>query len=309
VFVSAGGGVCGEVAFVFWTRIWIAIVGCVAASGQVEEKLTFEVASVRPSPPVPPNGGVDFGPPRGGPGTPDPDRISWSYATLKSILMTAYDVKAYQINGPDWLGTGRYDIAAKVSEGATKAQVTSMWQNLLAERFGVTLHHESKEFRVEELVISNGGHKLTEVEEDPSAVMTDAPPKLDNGKLSGPGLVTRVSVDSHGAHAISVAKAQPLSKLLEMLGNQLGRPVLDKTGLTGRYDFTIDFTWSMAGIPPPPLLAPPGPEPVAVSTEASEPGTGLVAAVQKQLGLRLVGGKAKLDVLVIDKAEKVPTEN
>jgi len=121
---------------------------------------TFEVASVKPSPPVPPAGGVYFGPPRGGPGTPDPEQITWTYALMKTVLMTAYDVKNYQINGPAWLDSERYDIAVKIAPGATKEQVGVMWQNLLAERFGLKVHHESKEFQVSELVVGKDGAKL-----------------------------------------------------------------------------------------------------------------------------------------------------
>jgi len=121
---------------------------------------TFEVASVKQSPPVPPAGGVYFGPPRGGPGTPDPEQITWTYALMKTVLMTAYDVKNYQINGPAWLDSERYDIAVKIAPGATKEQVGVMWQNLLAERFGLKVHHESKEFQVSELVVGKDGAKL-----------------------------------------------------------------------------------------------------------------------------------------------------
>jgi uncharacterized protein (TIGR03435 family) len=95
------------------------------------------------------------------------------------------------------------------------------------------------------------------------------------------------------------ARAQGLSQLTAMLTNQLRRPVLDKTGLTGKYDFNLDFTLDLSGIP----LPPPPPD------NGSEPEPDLAAAVQQQLGLRLVASKATLDVLVIDKAEKVPTDN
>jgi len=109
---------------------------------------------VKVSPPVLPNDRVFFGPPRGGPGTPDPAQITWRYATLSNLLIAAYNVKAYQISGPEWLATQRYDVMAKVPAGATKEQVSMMWQNLLIERFGVALHRESREFHVEELVIA-----------------------------------------------------------------------------------------------------------------------------------------------------------
>lgn len=293
----------------------IAVFACAFTFAQATESLTFEVASVRPSAPLPQpggrGGGVFLGPARGGPGTPDPGQITWSYATLKSLLMTAYDVKAYQVSGPAWLDIERYDIVAKVPAGATKEQVNVMWQSLLAERFGVTLHHESKEFKVEELVVARGGPKLKEsAEDDPNAA---GPPKLDkNGELVSPGLVTMIRIGPHGPSAHTVAKAQPLSKLTTMLGNQIQRPVLDKTGLTGTYDFTLEFTPDLSGfpLPPPP---PGGPGPGAASAApvdiASEPGPDLAAAIQQQLGLRLVANKATLDVVVIDKADKVPTDN
>jgi uncharacterized protein (TIGR03435 family) len=73
--------------------------------------------------------------------------------------MTAFDVKAYQISGPEWLASERYDIIAKVSPGTTNEQVMIMWQNLLSQRFGVALHRESREFNVEELVIAKSGSK------------------------------------------------------------------------------------------------------------------------------------------------------
>ena len=83
-------------------RTGVLVFACALVFGQSTEILTFEVASVKPSPPVPASGGVYFGPPRGGPGTPDPGQITWSYALMKGLLMTAYDARAYQISGPDW---------------------------------------------------------------------------------------------------------------------------------------------------------------------------------------------------------------
>ncbi len=89
-----------------------------------------------------------------------------------------------------------------------------------------------------------------------------------------------------------------MSRLTSLLGNQVNLPVLDKTGLGGYYDFTLEFTAVLPGTPPP-----------APGDGASDPGPNLDAALQQQLGLRLVGSKAELDVIVIDKAEKVPTAN
>lgn len=275
--------------------------------GQAAESVTFEVASVKPSPPGWERGGVYFGPPRGGPGTPDPGQITWSYPTLKTLLMTAYDVKAYQVNGPAWLDTERYDITAKVPAGATREQVNVMWQNLLTERFGVKLHHEPKEFQVDELVIAKGGPKLKETAWDPAMPLPPGPPTRKDGELTGPGAVVTI-FPGPNAKAHMIAKAQPLSKLAAMLGNDRRHPVLDKTGLTGLYDFNLEYTIDLSGfpLPPPPLGGPPAPAP---GNTASDPGPDLAAAVQQQLGLRLVAGKANIDVLVIDKAEKVPSDN
>jgi len=274
---------------------------CVFAFAQSIQGPTFEVASVKRSPPPQPGARVFFGPARGGPGTPDPGQITWTYATLRGLIMTAYDVKEYQVNGPAWLNTERYDIIVKLPGAATKAQVNVMWQNLLAERFGVRLHHDPKEFQVEELVVAKGGHKLQDTTVDPAEELDPGPPKFKDGVLNGPGYVTTIMANGQ-AH--SVAKAQPLSRLTAALGNVLHRPVIDKTGLTGKYDFSIDFKLDMRALGPLPGGLAPG-----AGDSATDPGPDLAAAVEQQLGLRLVGSKAKLDVLVIDKADKVPTDN
>ena len=260
---------------------------------------TFEVASVKPSPPVKPGERVFYGPARGGPGTPDPGQITWTYARFVDLLMTAYDVRNYQISGPAWLQTERYDVIAKIPASATKEQVQVMWQNLLAERFGLMLHHDPREFRVDELVIAKGGAKLKESAEDAAAVMAGKPPELKDGKTSGAGMIVTLNPGANGANAHAYAKAMPMSRLTSLLGNVVNVPVLDKTGLGGYYDFTLEFTAMLPGAPPP---APGG-------DGANDPGPDLDAALQQQLGLRLVGSKAKLDVIVIDRADKLPTAN
>jgi uncharacterized protein (TIGR03435 family) len=268
----------------------------------------FEVASVKPSTPIPPNGGVYFGPPRGGPGTPDPGLITWTYARPRDLLMTAYDMKTYQVNGPAWLDTERYDIVARVPAGVTKEQVNVMWQKLLTERFGIELHHESREFKVEELVIDKGGSKLKETTWDPASPLPPGPPQQDNGGgLASPGQLVRISPRENGASFHTVAKAQPISRLTALLGTALNRPVLDKTGLAGQYDYSIDYIVDQAALLPP--MQGNGPGPGAAPVNASEPGPDIAAAVQQQLGLRLVPGKAMIDVLIVDKAERAPSAN
>jgi uncharacterized protein (TIGR03435 family) len=133
-----------------------------------------------------------------------------------------------------------------------------------------------------------------------------------DGKLSGPGMVNVMTNGPNGLSVHSMAKAQPLSRLTVMLGNQLNRPVVDKTGLTGKYDFDLEFAPDPSSLPP--SLLPegqPGPGPGAAgpADSAIDRGPDLITALQKQLGLRLVASKANFDVLVIDKAERVPTAN
>jgi uncharacterized protein (TIGR03435 family) len=224
---------------------------------------------------------------------------------MRGLLTTAYGVKEYQVSGPAWMDTERYDVIVKVPAGATKERVNAMWQNLLAERFGLMLHHEPKEFQVDELVVGKNGAKLKETTVDPAEELDPGPPKYNqkNRELAGPGFVTTILADGQ-AHA--VAKGQTLSRLTTLLGGQLHRPVLDKTGLTGKYDFSIDFKMDLRALGPPPGGPGPG---AAAGDNAPDPGPDLAAAVEQQLGLRLVPAKAKLDVLVIDKAEKAPTDN
>ncbi|HLI85121.1 MAG TPA: TIGR03435 family protein [Bryobacteraceae bacterium] len=347
-------------------------------------KLNFEVASVKKAAPpqfAGPGGRgmmIAFGR-RGGPGTSDPGQITWSGATLKDLLAAAYEVKRYQVSGPAWLDSERYDIIAKVPAGTTKDQVKVMWQHLLADRFGVTLHRISKMFPVDELEPVKGGAKVKETTLDPKAAagapQDDAgplpPPPLkgpppgavtagehgpgvqypDGGQVGGaivgggpggpppkgafpgapeldkngvpqlprPGLVTMMTMSPSGPTAHMVGRAQTMEQLAEALGRQLNHPVVDKTGLTGKYDFVLEFTPDFnGGMPPGAIGFGPGPGPGTVAgggdsnqaPKASDPaGATLVAALQKDLGLRLVATKAPLDVLVIDKAQKEPAEN
>jgi uncharacterized protein (TIGR03435 family) len=211
----------------------------------------------------------------------------------------AYDVKNYQVTCPAWLSTERYDIVAKVPPGTTKEQFNMMLQNLVAERFRLALHHESREFQGYELVAGKSGSKL-KVSEDsgPAAGEPAAPSKTDaNGfpQLDGPGLVMMEGVKGRAVISYLTAKSQPLSALVEMLSREFRMPIVDKTGLTGKFDFKLEFAPQ-----PPGALTP---------DTMDEGGSNLLSAVQQQLGLRLSPSKIAVDVLIVDRAEKVPTEN
>jgi uncharacterized protein (TIGR03435 family) len=236
-----------------------------------------------------------------------------------NIPTRAYDVKNYQISGPAWLDMERYDIAASIPSGATKKQFNLMLQNLLAERFHLALHHESKEVQGYELVPGKRGPKLKESAEVDSSVPAPAappqfgpgtPPKMDaNGfpQLDRPGMVMMMTMGPKGSIARLTAKAVPVFALIQNLTGQLKEPVMDRTGLTGKYDFTLEF--APEGLPPALTSAfspPEGPGPLDATDES---GPNILTAVQEQLGLKLEPKKTPIDMLIIDRADKVPTEN
>jgi uncharacterized protein (TIGR03435 family) len=142
-------------------RVIASVLLCAAAFGQAPDtRPAFEVASVRPAGPPgqgPPTRGL-----QGGPGTNDPDRITDRGVTLQRLIREGYGVDFDQIQGPSWMADESYDVAAKVPPGSTKDQLKLMLQNLLAERFKLTLHHVSKDFPVFELTIAKGGLKIKE---------------------------------------------------------------------------------------------------------------------------------------------------
>jgi uncharacterized protein (TIGR03435 family) len=213
-------------------------------------------------------------------------------------LLRAYDVKTYQLTGPEWMSAERYEIIAKVPPGTTKEQFNLMLQNLLAERFHLAVHHETKEIQGYELVKGKSGPKLKpSTETGPDVEPTEAPKTDANGfpQLSAPGLVMMEGVRGKAVVSLLTARAQPLSALVERLSNQFRLPVADKTGLTGKFDFTLEFAPQAPGALP------------IDSPDESAPN--LVSAVPQQLGLRLEPKKIPTDIVVVDRADKIPTQN
>jgi uncharacterized protein (TIGR03435 family) len=254
----------------------------------------FEVASVKPAAARSVRASM-----RGGPGTDDPGQISFANVTLIHVLLRAYDVKTYQVSGPDWLSSERYDIAAKIPPGTTKEQFNLMLQNLVAERFHLVLHHATKQFQGYELVAGKNGSKLKASESSgPDAPAPAAPPKTDsNGfpQLDGPGLVMMEGLKGRAVVSFLTARSQPISTLVDMLSREFRLPILDRTGLTGKFDFRLEFAPQAPG--------------ALVPATTGESGPNLLTAVREQLGLKLEPMKIPLEVLIIDHADKVPTEN
>ena len=312
-------GIC--CAGVFALMVWTAS----AQTG--DAPTTFEVASVKPAAPI--MGGMIRVRMAGGPGSPDPGQINYSNVTLKNVLMSAYNVKGYQISGPSWLESERFDIVAKVPKGATKEEFRVMLQNLMAERFKLKLHRESKELPIYALVVGKNGVKMKETpKDDPAADVAKGPqtpppgafgegePRLRMGKdgmpqmpPGGPGRGGMMMMGNGGKMRMQASK-QKVTQIVEMLGNQLGRPVVDQTGLTADYDFTLEYAPddTMRG---PAGMMPPPPDGGGGGAPAPSDSTGpsLMSALQEQLGLKLEPKKGPIDLLVIDSLEKVPTEN
>jgi uncharacterized protein (TIGR03435 family) len=256
-----------------------------AFAGTAHAQLTFEVASVKPAAPRSAQNGLPVGI-RGGPGTADPSQMTCGFALMNELLIRAFGVKKLQVSGPAWLDTERYDIIAKVPPGTTPEQANLMLRNLLAERFGLAFHRETKDLLVYELTLGKGVPKLKE----------SAPDSTDR-----PGIALAPGPDRG---LMASAKQQPLSAVFPILEARWGRPILDKTGLTGKYDFSV-------GVDAPHTIpAAGGGTPDNPANSASEPaGNTLAAMVERDLGLKLEEKKAPVEMLVIDRVDKVPTGN
>lgn len=289
--------------------------GCFAAQSQTASVTpAFEVASVKPAPP-PIGGGMNVSS-NGGPGTPRPERYNAENIDFAGLVMYAYDIKRFQISGPDWIRTERYNVNAVVPPRATKEEFRGMLQNLLAERFALKVHWEMREMPIYELTIAKGGPKLEETKPDmptdaeqPAPKSPPRPGRSPNGFPSLPEgtapIMMMVSTKDGPAIAMR-AHDETAEGIASTLSHQVNVPVRDTTGLKGKYDFTL--YWLIRPVRPliPAASADPnGP----LTPEADSPGPTLLEAVQQQLGLKLEPKKGPVPILVVDRAEKRPTAN
>lgn len=206
------------------------------ALGQsAEAPPSFEVASVKPAAPPPRQTGIRRVANHGGPGTDDPGQITYSNVSLKNLIVDAYGVKLYQVSGPDWLETERFDIVAKVPPGSSREQVKLMLRNLLAERFKLKLHRGQKEVPDASYTLVAG--KALKIK--PSQEEGDVSMSMSNGNIR---VVARMSMEQ-------------MARLLTL---HLDRPVTDMTGLKGNYDLTLYWAGEGSTVdaePAPPLFA------------------------------------------------------
>jgi uncharacterized protein (TIGR03435 family) len=235
---------------------------------------TFEVATIKPTDPNRPGMSIQVLP--GG-------AFATRHTSLSNLIQFAYQLHGRQITGgPAWMETEYYDVNAKPDQEGfpNDRQMRAMVQKLLAERFELAFHHDKKELAVYLITVGKGGAKLTQSQ--------------GNG-TSLPGFGMRGLGDLLVRNATILEFAQLLQQ------NILERPVVDQTGLTARYDFTLKWTPDQSQFGGRGGNAPPPPE-------GTVPPPDLYNAIEQQLGLKLESTKAPVDVLVIDRVEK-PSEN
>ncbi len=258
--------------------------------------------------------------------SPNDGRFYATGPTVKMLLRMAYDVQDSQIlEGPNWIDSERFDIQAKadsavdaelrkLSPDQAKLVKEHMLQALLADRFGLKLHHETKELPVYALVVAKNGPKLEKAKDQTSG-------PADKGRPGGPGLNRGVQMRVGGGEWHLNFQDSPIPFFVTILSQSLGRTFVDKTGLEGRYNFRLHWAGGgmMMGGPGPGMMAGPGavgsagtggnaplsmPEPA--KPDISEPS--IFTALHEQLGLKLKPEKGHVQVLVIDHIHQ-PTAN
>jgi uncharacterized protein (TIGR03435 family) len=254
--------------------------------------LSYEVATIKP---------ID-------PNTADrvvrlPPGVTLSPLSIRRYIMNAYGAMyaAQVVGGPDWINKDAYDIKGKFPDDLEAASQTmkrddridqdrAMQQSLLADRFQLKAHFETRVLPVSELVPAKGGLKITAVPAPPERKPGDPPIQIRTGEPLPPGS-SMTTVNSNG-HVLN-GRAIQMSLLARILYGEIGdRPIVDHTGFTGCFDIK-DLTWA-------PLSA-------ADATDAPD-APSLVGALEKQLGLKIVPGKDPIEVLVIDSIDR-PSPN
>lgn len=270
--------------------VLLLFVASVSGAQSTDNAVAFEVASVKATEQDPRGHVYRF--------QWDPGRFTAINVSLAALIHKAYHLKSYEYDGPSWLIWALYDIVAKTPDGATAEQQSMMLQNLLTERFGLKMHREKREAQIYAMKIANSGPKFKEF----------VPPTPQDGGSSPPAPSPKAAPNSDGAPLLPpeggtlwlqgaggiMREHMTMVELAGKLAALMGRPVKDETGLEGRY--VLSMRWgkdaSDSSAPDLPAVA-----------------TGLFAALQSQLGLKLEQQKGTVEVLVVDHAERVPIGN
>ena len=312
-----------------------------AAPSKSATGTTFEVATIKPSAPLDPikmqADMRDGKMPRFGAHV-DGLRAQYFYETLKDLVAEAYKVKPYQVTGPDWMGSTRFDVVATMPEGSTKDDAPKMLRALLAERFKMVSHEEKKEQPVLALVVGKGGPKLKESEGKPVPIDPDAPLKPGEMKMDSPEGQVRVTPHSDGSATVNMGEKGVMTQRLDtatqtlhidssmvtmegfadmltrmtQIGGSSGKQVVDMTGLKGNYQVGIELSIvELMNMARAQGMNFPGGGAAPQSNEASDPGGGGSSVYQsvEKLGLKLEPRRAPVDQVIVESVEKTPTEN
>ncbi len=276
--------------------------GAPQASTVATQPPAWDAATIKPSAPDQRGSMINF--------TPDGIRIT--NVPLEMVLRESFGVEDDQIIGwPSWTKTTMLDVQAKVApEDAPKLKALSIDQrkamliSLFEDRCGLKFHHETRELSVYELVVAKSGSKLTASKPDPPKEDPPGPaPELVPGEPPRPAPGRRMLMMTGRGHIESVGTG--MSSLAHILSGQLGRAVVDKTGLTGNFDYKLDWTPDDATAA---MTKGGDPAPGDNANASDSVGPSLFTAVQEQLGLKLEAVKTPTDVIVIDQIEQ-PSAN
>lgn len=245
-----------------------------------ETKLEFEAASIKPVTGARNSSGCE-----GGPGSNDPTTFRCQNISLTFLLIYAFQVNYDQVQGPDWMKSQSFDVVARVAPGSTYDQFTVMLQHMLAARFGLSAHRETKEVTRFQLVVAKGGAKLK-------------PAAQDSAAQNPPGAQEKEGYPALGKQGMAIADGRArfkdphaeMNAVAGMLSGQLGRPVMNATNIEGAYD--VDLVWV-----------------TEARAAQGDSGPTLMRAIQEQLGLKVESSKGPYEYLVVDHMEKQPTAN
>jgi uncharacterized protein (TIGR03435 family) len=286
------------------TRIAVVLALACAASAQPP---AFEVASVKIAEPITPamvqSGRLQMGV------SIDARNVRISQFSMYELITLAYQIKGYELSGPSWMNTQRYDVQAKLPDGASRGQVPAMLRTLLAERFGLTIHRETRDINMYVLVQAKGGHKMK-----PSTEEAPAPePQIRGGMAVGAGgAITSVSpgrgdirvTPGAGGNEHLESKRATMNSLASFLNRYCELPVIDMTELKGAFEIELDVAGEEVR-----AAARSHGYAIRPSAESADPaGVSLRGSLEK-VGLKLETRKSPTEVIVVDKVEKVPTEN
>jgi uncharacterized protein (TIGR03435 family) len=254
--------------FGFPKLLFVGFLTTLSCSLSFAQTAEFEAASIRPSNAGGNRRAIDV----------TPGRIAFTNVSLRQSLLLAYDVKDYQLSTPDWMRTEYFNITAKAQGAASNDEMRPMLQRLLTTRFQMEIQRETRELPVYAMVVAKTGTKMR-VSQDVMPAGTPGRVQMNGGGVTFSGVTIQELVDY----------------IIRLPSAEMDRPVIDKTGLTGRFDFSVNLFGSQ--------------EEMRAAIQKGDFGSSIFTLIQEQLGLKLEPEKVPIDFVVVSRAEKVPVEN